>query len=422
MNNSKKTIFAGIFGNALEFYDFSVYAFFSPILANIFFPNSDPLTSLLLTLSVFSLSFLVRPLGGVFFGYLGDHFGRKKALITTISLMSVSTFLLGLLPGYAAIGIGAPILLILCRIAQGIAVSGEMTTAMSYLVEHAHPKHRGFVGSLAMCSGVGGTALGSAFAAIITAVVTNDQLLAWGWRLPFLFGGIVGLIGLFLRLRTDETLHYLTADKTLAKKAKPSMLKHYRQLKYRPILIATLLTCIMAIGNYFLIGYFNVFLIKLLGLSSQTTTLINFICLLSLTVLVPVMGIVSDKVGRKPVLMTGMIGLIIFIHPIFWLLQQQTISLIFLGELLFVIILSCIAATIPTTLAEMFHVRNRNTSISLGYNLSLALFGGTAPLIALELTTSTHNLYAPAWYLTGGAIISLLTLLTIKESYQQPLA
>jgi proline/betaine transport protein TphA len=422
MQNIKKTIFAGIFGNALEFYDFSVYAFFAPLLADFFFPNKDPLVSLLLTLSVFAVSFLVRPIGGIFFGYLGDHFGRKKALITTIVLMSGSTCLLGLLPGYASIGIGAPILLVLCRLAQGIAVSGELTTAMSYLVEHAHHQRRGFIGSLAMCSGIGGTALGSAVAALVTAMLGQEQLLSWGWRVPFLLGGLLGLFGLYLRLSSEETSHFLHAKEAKQTTEKPSLFNHYRKLDYRPIVFAVLVTCIMAIGNYFVIGYFSVFLIKTLGHPANIVTLMNFISLLVFTLLLPVFGWLSDRIGRKPVLMLGMIGLSLVIHPIFWLLQQQSTPLMYLGMLLFVCFQAPIASTIPTTLAEMFPVHTRNSSISLGYNLSLALFGGTAPLVAVQLTASSHNFYAPAWYLIVGAGISLLTLWKITESYQRPLA
>lgn len=419
--DKKKTILAGIFGNALECYDFSVYVFLSPVLAIIFFPNKNPLVSLLFTFGVFALSFFVRPLGGILFGYLGDHFGRKRALIISITAMSISTFFLGLLPSYAAIGIWAPIFLTLFRLVQGVAVSGEMTTAMSYLIEHAHNQYRGFIGSLALCSASAGTVISSGLVALITTVVKYEQLLSWAWRLPFLFGGLIGVIGLLIRLRSEETLLYQTARKISEKKSKSSIFSHYSQLQYRPILVAVLLTSIMAISYYFLIAYFNAFLINTMRQPTQTIILISFISQLLLTFLLPIPGIISDKVGRKPVLITGMIALILLVHPIFWLLQQREISLILLGELLFVIIFSPVIATLPTILAEMFDVHIRNSGISLGYNIGQAIFGGTAPLIAFNLTAITANLYAPAWYLFASACISLLAALKIKESYKQPL-
>lgn len=417
----KKTIFAGIFGNALEWYDFTTYAFFAPILATLFFPAKDPFVSLLMAFGVFALSFLVRPLGAIIFGYLGDHYGRKNALIVSIIVMSVPTFVLGLLPSYTTIGIAAPILLTLLRVIQGMAVSGEITSATSFLVEHAHESRRGFTGSLAMCSAFVGIVISSAIVTLITDAVTHDQLSTWGWRIPFLFGGILGFIGLGIRLRSAETAHYEKAKQTKSHQHKPSVLKHYRNLEYRPIVIAMLVTCIMAICNYLLIGYFNVFLIKTMGHPIKEVMTINFICLLVLTLLLPLLGLWSDKIGRKPVLMSGMIGFVILIYPIFWLLQQPSILQVFFGELLFTLVLAPITALIPTTLAEMFHVHTRNSSVALGYNMSLALFGGTAPLIALELVARTKSLYAPTWYVIAGAIISLLALLTLKESYQKKL-
>lgn len=417
----KKILFAGIFGNALEWYDFTTYAFFAPILAGIFFPSHDPYVSLLMAFGVFALSFLVRPVGAIFFGYLGDHFGRKKALIISILVMSIPTLLLGLLPSYSAIGIAAPLLLTFLRLIQGIAVSGEITSATSFLVEHAHESRRGFNGSLAMCSAFVGIVISSAVVTLITDILTRNQLTTWGWRLPFLLGGLLGFIGLIVRLRAAETSHYEKATQMLTKKTKPSIFRHYQQLEYKPVFTAILITCVMAIGNYLLIGYFNTFLIKTMGHSMREVMTINFICLLLLTILLPPIGLLSDKIGRKPILMFGMVGFIILIYPIFWLLQQPNLQLVFLGELLFTLVLAPISALIPTTLAEMFHVHTRNSGVSLGYNISLALFGGTAPLIALELVSRTQNLYSPAWYVIAGALISLFALLTIQESYQKKL-
>ncbi len=419
MNTSSKNIFSAALGNLLEGYDFAIYAILAPILAVVFFPNLDPMISLMLVFSVFAFSFLVRPLGGLLFGYLGDQVGRKQALIISILVMSLVTLLLGLLPSYATIGIWAPILLTLLRLIQGIAISGEMTTAMTYLVEHAHQSQRGLLGSLVMCTGAGGAVISSALIALITAGVTEEQLFAWGWRIPFLLGGLIGLIVLLMRFQFEETVLYQTVKKRV--KNKPSFFEYYKQLPYKPIVMAVLLTSIMAMSYYFVVGYFNAFLIETLHLPLNQVMMINFVCLLALTGLIPIMGIISDKLGRKPVLMSGIIGLILLIHPIFALLQQDEIYLVFMGEFIFVIIISSILATIPATLAEMFQVDNRNSGVSLGYNLSQAIFGGTAPLIALELTVMTQNLYAPAWYLLAGALVSLLTLLTIKESYQQPL-
>ncbi|CAN5413790.1 MFS transporter [soil metagenome] len=418
---NKRALFAGIFGNALEWYDFTAYAFFAPIIATLFFPAKDPFTSLLMTFGVFALGFLVRPFGGVLFGYIGDHFGRKKALILSLIVVSCSTLLLGLLPSYASWGWWAPLLLTLLRVAQGVAVSGEVTSAASFLVEHAQPNRRGLAGSLVMCSALIGIVLSSATTTFITVASTQAQLLSFGWRLPFIFGALAGFIGLFLRLRMQETQHYQESMSERTTKTTPSVLKHLIDLDYKRITLSIFVTCIMAVGNWFVIAYFNTFLIKTEGLPNKEVMTINFICLVFWCLLLPIMGWLSDKLGRKPLLGFGMIGFLLFTHPIFWLLSQHNITYALIGELLFVLILAPVTALIPTTLAELFHVRIRNSGVSIGYNISLALFGGTAPLIAIALVAETHNAYAPAWYLIGCACISLLALLFIEESHKKPL-
>lgn len=421
MLKSKKIIFAGIFGNALEWYDFTIYAFFAPVFAELFFPAHDPFVSLLMTFSVFALGFLVRPIGAIFFGYLGDHLGRRKALIVSIIVMSMPTLLLGLIPTYAVIGIAAPVLLTLLRIMQGTAVSGELTSAATFLIEHAGQRRRGLAGSLVMCSAFTGITLGSALAASITGLANHQQLLAWGWRLPFVFGGVIGLIGLIIRLQTVET-NLFQRTKIHHHPETASIRKHFCNiLRHKSVWLAILLTCIMAVGNWFFIGYFNTFLIKSVGLPIKGVMLINFLSLGFLTLLLPCVGIISDNLGRKPLLRTGMIGFIILSYPIFWLLNHGSLGTALLGELLFAIILSCITATIPTALAELFHVHTRNSGMALGYNISLAIFGGTAPLVAISLVFRTGNHLAPAYYLMICAAISWWALSRLKESYRDEL-
>lgn len=416
----KTTLIAGMFGNLLECYDFTVYAFFAPVFAKIFFPNDNPVISLLLAFSVFALSFVARPFGGIFFGYIGDHFGRKSALIVSIITMSVPTLLLGLLPGFASIGLWAPILLTLLRLLQGIAVSGEITTAVSYLVEHASENRRGFAGSLAMCSACAATVLTAGVATVITHYLSAQQLAEWGWRLAFLFGGGLGIIGLWLRLRSEETQPYQKTAASLRQKL--SWLQHFRRLDYRLISRAILLTCTMAMSYYFFIVYCNAFLIQSMGQPEQQVMLVSFICNILLMILLPVFGLLSDYMGRKRIFFLGIVGMIIGIHPIFWLLQHPAFGWILTGELLLAVLVAPIVATTLTTLAEMFPVSQRNSSVALGYNIGQALFGGTMPLVGFKLIAITHNLYAPSWYLLGGACLSLLALLSLKESYQESVA
>lgn len=422
MQRSKKIIFAGVFGNALEWYDFTAYAFFAPLLAELFFPMHNPFVSLLMTFSVFALGFMGRPIGAMFFGYLGDHLGRRKALIISITVMSAPTLLLGILPNYAAIGIMAPILLTLLRLVQGTAVGGELTSAAAFLIEHAGHRRRGFAGSLVMCSAFIGITLSSAVATLITEVTHREQLLAWGWRLPFIIGGVMGLLGLVMRLRTTEPALFQQAKASENQETTSSMLSHLGEiLRQKFVWLAALLTCIMAVGNWVLIGYFNTFLIKDVGLPIREVMAINFFTLCLFTLLLPCMGILSDNLGRKPVLRIGIMGFVVLSYPIFWLLSQGSIITALIGELLFAVISSCTAAVIPTALAELFHVRTRNTGMALGYNISMALFGGTAPLVALALVAHTGNHSAPAYYLIACALASWWALSRLKESYQNQL-
>jgi proline/betaine transport protein TphA len=413
----KNVVIAGIYGSVLEWYDFSVYAFFAPLFANLFFPQHDPLISLILTFGVFAVGFFVRPFSAIFFGYLGDHVGRKHALIISMALMSVPTFLIAFLPSYAVIGIAAPILLTLLRMIQGLAMGGELTTATSFLVEHAAQNRRGFAGSLSMCSAFAGMALSSAIATLLTNIFEPNMLAAWGWRIAFIVGGLLGIIGVIIRLKTHEPEIYQKIQAT--KKANVSVLTHLKRLNYKIISIAVLLTSIMAVGNYYLVAYFNTYLLRQEHLPLDKVMLINFFNLCIFAALIPVMGALSDKLGRKTVLRTGIIGMALIAYPVFWLFEQGTLATAFLAQLIFVTVLSAIAGLIPTTLAELFETHNRNTSLSLGYNIALALFGGTAPIVALSLVEWTSNPITPAYYLMGCAFAALITLLFITESYKK---
>lgn len=420
IGKQKKVVLAGAFGNALEWYDFTIYAFFVPIIAAQFFPNKDPFVSLLATFGVFAAGFLVRPIGAVLFGYIGDHAGRKKALIISMIMMSFPTFMIGLLPNYHAIGKLAPLLLILLRIIQGLAVSGELTTATVFLIEHADVNKRGIAGSLAMAGALLGMVLSAIFATLIGELVSDSFLAAWGWRIPFLVGGAVGIFGLILRMRSIDPAIYKQAHvKQLQKDASISVRSHISSLNHYKLIAGICLTSIMAICNYYLIAYFNTFLVETQGLPLRAVMMVNT-CAISLQfVMTLLMGRLSDKIGRKRVLATGIVSLIVLIHPIFWLLTQHDMYSALLGETLFALLAGSLSGVIPTTLAELFDTYHRNMGISISYNVALALFGGTAPLVAISLVATTHNLFSPAWYLITCAIIAFIALSTLKESYQK---
>ena len=420
IGKQKKVVLAGAIGNALEWYDFTIYAFFVPIIAMQFFPNKDPFISLLATFGVFAAGFLVRPFGAILFGYIGDYLGRKKALVLSMVLMSFPTFLIGVLPNYNSIGVMAPLLLILLRIIQGLAVSGELTTATVFLMEHADSNRRGVAGSLAMAGCLFGMVISSIFATMMSEMVSDIQLAVWGWRIPFLLGGLIGIMGIAIRLRSVEPAMYEQVKSSQKEREHPvSLMKHISSLNYRTLCVGIFLTSIMAIANYFLIAYFNTFLIETQGLPLRPVMVVNAIAIMIQVIITVLMGRLSDSVGRKRVLGAGISSLVILACPVFWLLTQHDIYLALAGEALFAVAAGSLTGLIPTTLAELFDTYHRNMGISITYNISLALFGGTAPLVAIALTASTHNSFAPAWYLMSCAMVAFLALLTLKESYQK---
>ncbi len=253
--NNKKMLIAGLFGNALEWYDFILYANFAAIIAHLYFPNEKPVTALLLTFAVFAIGFLVRPLGAVLFGYIGDHLGRHVALITSICLMSLPTLLIGLIPTYASIGLWAPVLLLLLRICQGLAVSGELNAATTFLVEHAASNKRGLAGSLVMGSAFFGMLIGAALSTGLTEWLTPVALIDWGWRAMFILGGLTGLIGLVLRLKLPEPACFEKQQVIAKKMPLWYVFKHYP----KKLILVIALTSIMAVGNYIFVAYIVTF-------------------------------------------------------------------------------------------------------------------------------------------------------------------
>lgn len=270
---SKTVMLAGVVGNALEWYDFLLYAYFASVIAPLFFPAKTPFVSLLLTFGVFALGFLVRPLGGLIIGRFGDVYGRKKALIFTIWLMTVPTVLIGLLPSYATIGIAAPIILTLIRCLQGFAVSGELTSSANFLVEHAHPQQRGFAGSLIMAGAFTGILFGSLIVTLQTEWMPADILHSWGWRIPFLLAGVFGVIGLIIRLRAMESPQFMALQGGATKTPLNTWIKDY----WKPWLYGLGRTVVLAIGNYFFIAYFATFLVKQGGFTLNEAMVINVI-------------------------------------------------------------------------------------------------------------------------------------------------
>ena len=406
-------------GNCVEWFDFAVYGYLAATLGAVFFPSEDPTISLLSSFAVFGVAFFMRPLGGFFFGPLGDRIGRQRTLAAVIILMSASTFVIAFLPGYAAIGIWAPILLVAARLLQGFSVGGEFGGASAFLAEYSPDERRGYLVSWIEFSAVGGFFLGSASVLLLTATIGEDALGSWGWRIPFLLAGPLGLIGLYIRLRVEDTPEFRALERSGEVSGSP--FRETITQNWRPILQVIGLVIIQNAGFYIVLTYMPTYFSEQLGFSSTASSLSSVFTLLVAMALIPPLGALSDRVGRKPLLAASCVGFALLSYPLFLLMNQGSLvgavlSHVALGALLAVFLSTTIAA-----LAELFPTRVRYGGFSIGYNISVAIFGGAAPFFATYLISLTGNPLSPAFYLIAAAIASLITVATISETARTPL-
>jgi MFS transporter, MHS family, proline/betaine transporter len=401
-------------GNCVEWFDFAVYGYLATTLGAVFFPSEDPTVSLLASFAVFGVAFFMRPLGGFFFGPLGDRIGRQSTLATVIILMSLSTLVVGFLPGYAAIGIWAPILLVAARCLQGFSVGGEFGGASAFLAEYSPDGRRGFLTSWIEFSSVGGFLLGSASVLLLTFAIGEDALAAWGWRIPFLLAGPLGIIGLYIRLRLEDTPEFRALEDAGEVSGSP-FLETVTQ-NWKPIVQVIGLVIIQNAGFYIILTYMPTYFTEELGFSSTSSSLSSVLTLLVAMALILPLGALSDRTGRKPVLIASCVGFVLLSYPLFVLMNGgdlvgAVLAHVALGALLAVFLSATIAA-----LTELFPTRVRYGGFSIGYNISVAIFGGAAPFLATFLISVTGNPLAPAFYLIAAGVASLITIATMTET------
>ena len=419
MRTEKRTLFAGMIGNVLEWYDFVVYGFLAAIIGKLFFPSGNETIELLKSFAVFAVGFVMRPVGAFIFGYIGDKFGRKKALTISIIMMALSTTAIGLLPTYETVGILAPTLLVLLKLVQGLSVGGEYTTSVSFLVEHAPTDKRGLYGSVGILGAVVGILLGSASGAFITKVLPEDDLYSWGWRVLFFTGIILGLVGYYVRKNIDETPKFLELEYEELKSKSPlkELISVYRSKLFKAFALSTF----QAVGFYTIFVYIANHLAVFIKFPKSTALTINTISMIILALLIPVMGFLSDKIGRKPVILFSTGLTILLAYPIFAFISSGNFENALIGQVVFAIVTAGFMAVLPTTLVEIFPTSIRNSGYSIGYNLPFAIFGGTSPLIATYLIKETGNLASPAFYLIFAAAVAFLAGITLKETANKPL-
>ncbi len=413
----KKTFFAGMIGNVLEWYDFVVYGFLAAIIGKLFFPSGNATVELLKSFAVFAVGFLMRPVGAILFGYIGDKFGRKKALTISIIMMALSTTAIGLLPTYETIGILAPVLLVILKLVQGLSVGGEYTTSVSFLVEHAPQDKRGLYGSVGILGAVAGILLGSASGAFITKVLTEQQLYSWGWRVLFFTGVLLGIIGYYVRKHIDETPKFLELEYEEIK----SPLKRLFTEGRKELLKTFALSTFQAVGFYTIFVYIASHLSVFVKFPKSVALTINTVSMIILALLIPVFGWLSDKIGRKPIILFSTFASFLLSYPLFKFISSGSFENALIGQVVFALITAGFMAVLPTTLVEIFPTPIRNSGYSIGYNLPFAIFGGTSPLIATYLIKLTGDLASPAYYLMFAAAVAFTAGLFLKETAKQPL-
>jgi MHS family proline/betaine transporter-like MFS transporter len=410
----RKVVVAGVTGNVLEWYDFAVYGFFAPIIGRLFFPSDDPTVSLIASFGAFAAGFLMRPIGGIIFGFIGDKIGRKRALVLSVLLMAIPSGMIGILPDHATIGVSAAVLMVLMRMLQGMAVGGEYTSSIVYLAEHAPSKRRGFFTSWTLVGAVGGILLGSGVGALLSNLLPAEAVSDWGWRIAFLSGIAVGVVGLLIRRHLPEM------PKTESNDSANPIIDAFRT-EWRAVTQVIGINIFNAVGFYLMFVYAVTWLIKEVKVPRSDALDINSLSLAVLLVLVPVFGALSDKVGRKSLLLFGSGGAVLLGYPLIMLMHHVDFMMIMMGQIGFAILLAAYLSAIPATLTEMFPSRVRVSALSVGYNISLAIFGGTTPLVATWIIERSHDDLSIAWYLICGAAISFVFTVRLPETAYKPL-
>jgi len=415
----KRTIIASTLAIILEWYSFSIFGFYALILSKLFFPFADETTAILSTFLIFALSFLFRPLGSVVIGSIGDRFGRKNAFILTVILMTFPTVLIGLLPTYENIGIAATVLLIILRIAQAFSVGGERSATLSLFTELAPPNLKGLYGSMSLFGTTSGILLASAVCGLVSNSMPQGELISWGWRIPFLLGAVSGIAALFLRKIVEESEIFTNLVDSGGVSKSP--IKESLRQHWRAVLIVLSATIMFAVSFYLIFIYIITFSIRFGNMPLSQILNINTLNLAIVTGLFPASAYLSDRIGRKPSLITGCAGMIIIGFFLFTTFSGENLTHKIIVQLAGGLFMVIFAGAFAPFMVESFPTRVRMSGISLGNVIGFSVFGGSAPLAASYLISSSGNINAPGIYLAICSVISLIAVLTIRETYKNDL-
>lgn len=413
-----RQIIAAVIGNALEWYDFVIYGFMTVIISRLFFPAESEYASLLIAMATFGVGFFMRPVGGVLIGLYADRHGRKAALQLIILLMTIATAMIAFAPTYAAIGIAAPAIMVLARLLQGAATGGEFASATSFLIESAPPERRGFFGSLQMVGQSISALTGATAGMLVTQGLTPEQIDSWGWRLPFLFGLLIAPVGLWMRRHLSETEEFLAAkDDTTQHLGLMAVLREH----LRDVLVCFGLVVSSTIMFYVVLIYMPTYAKTQLNIPLKEAFTAQVAGLVFLTVLIPLFGVLSDRIGRRIVLMMAAMLYLLLTYPLMdWLLAEPSLMRLATMQIVLCSAIAVGFGAISTALAEQFPVRRRSTGLALAYNVAVMIFGGFAQLIVTWLIKETGSLLAPSFYVMFGASVGLLSAWFITDRRPQP--
>jgi MHS family proline/betaine transporter-like MFS transporter len=427
----RRAVGAAALGNVTEWYDFGVYAYLLPVALNtVFFSGLPPGAQTAVGLGAFAVSFLVRPIGGLFWGPLGDKLGRTKVLSMTIILMAISTFALGVFPTYAAVGIAAPMLLLVSRLVQGFSTGGEYGGAMTFIAEYTSDKRRGFFGSWLEFGTLTGYALGAGLVTVLSTVLPGQAMLSWGWRIPFLLALPIGIVGLLLRIKLEETPAFQELlEESEGEQGTPAgeAFKLIFTKYWKAFLAVGGIVIAWNVTNYMLTSYMPTYLESDLHdvggprIGEFTSQILQIIVLVVLMVIITFLGRANDRFGRKSVLMVGSIALIVLSVPEILLIQRGDTGSIFAGLMIMGLTLVCFSSTTPSTLPALFPTEIRYGGLSISFNLFVSAFGGTVGVIMSALVLATGNPNWPGYYLIAAGVVGVLAVLWIREQNGKPL-
>ncbi|MBA3814393.1 MAG: MFS transporter [Alphaproteobacteria bacterium] len=410
---SNKIITAGMLGNSLEYYDFTLFVFLAPVIGPLFFPSEDKIASLLAFLGTFAVGYIVRPLGAIAFGHIGDKYGRKQALTISILLMGIPTFLMGLLPSYETLGVLAPIALIILRVLQGLCTGGEYNGAGIFVVENVEPHRAGFAGGMISASSAIGALLGS----IAASICTLTNMPSWAWRVAFLFGIVIGFVGYYIRRHiTDKYL-----SEILNKKSQHVKFPILDVMKKNPSAIFCTIGISAFAGIVYNISmkYVSVYLTTFQKWPPSEALFVMSFGIFGYITLAPLTGWISDKVGGKVVMATGAIATLLGIYPFLSLLSSESTIAVIAAQLVLVALAAWFQGPMNLFMANLFPAERRYSGVAFSYSMGLAIFGGTAPVVSTFLTNWTRNPVTPAYYVMFSAILAFVCVVQASRNTQR---